>query len=340
LLCFFLAYQGIIQVMKPNIVNYTQNLGWAIALAGSTFAGVSPSYASGLVSVFDLKPTIYAGDPNNTTTPDSADKRIIKNSDFAGVGTTSTGCTASAISFTAAISAAHCFDRNSPNVDFVLNGTRYAGVVSIFPGAVFPFDDVAIISLNQSLPSDTPIYELYRKPVELGSVIEFIGYGDSGNGVNGNSSGFNSEVKRLGANVADLFFVQDRQTSQASLSFNQRNALISFDFDGTDSSSSFSGGLTLGNDIESTYGGGDSGSPNFIDDGGVLKIAGVSTGVFGINQRGTPYFGSGGIFTDVSSYASFIDQTIEFTPVPFEFSPAIGVGLLGVWGVIAKLKNK
>jgi secreted trypsin-like serine protease len=330
--------------MKPNLMNYTQNLGWAIALASSTFAGVSPSYATEALSIFDLKPTVYAGDPNNTTNPDSAGKRIITNSDFAGVGTTSTGCTASAISATAAISAAHCFDRNSPNVDFSLNGIKYEGVVSIFPGAVFPFDDVAIISLKQSLPSDTPIYELYRKPVSLGSVIEFIGYGASGNGIDGTSSGFDPNVKRLGENVADLFYVKDRQTNRTSLSFDQRNALISFDFDGPDESTNFSGDLTLGNGIESTYGGGDSGSPNFINDNGILKIAGVSTGVFGINQGGTrysnPLFGSGGIFTDVSSYVDFIDRTIEFTPVPFEFSPAIGIGLLGVWGVIAKLKKK
>jgi len=65
--------------MKPNLTSYTQNLGWAIALASSTFAGIIPVYATGSVSVSDLNPTIYTGDPNNTTTPDSADRRIIRN---------------------------------------------------------------------------------------------------------------------------------------------------------------------------------------------------------------------------------------------------------------------
>jgi hypothetical protein len=30
----------------------------------------------------------------------------------------------------------------------------------------------------------------------------------------------------------------------------------------------------------------------------------------------------------------------DLAPVPFEFSPAIGLGLLGVWGVIARLRKK
>jgi hypothetical protein len=33
-------------------------------------------------------------------------------------------------------------------------------------------------------------------------------------------------------------------------------------------------------------------------------------------------------------------RNVAFTPVPFEFSPAIGLGVLGVWGVIARLRKK
>jgi len=214
------------------------------------------------------------------------------------------GCTGAAITSTHILSAAHCFNSNSLNVTFRLNNTDYAGVVSIFNGAVFPFDDVAVITLGQSLPIGTPTYELYRNPIPLGSEIRFVGFGASGDGVNGNPIPpilFNPDIKRVGFNVVDYFYIQDRQNSQnVSLSIITRNALVGFDFDGTYASTSFSGDLTLGNNLESTYGGGDSGAPNFINEHGTLKIVGVSTGVLGITRNGqtfsNPFFGSGGFF--------------------------------------------
>lgn len=326
--------------MKLGNHNWTQSLGWVIALTG-TFSGGGSAFALQSLSLNNLSPTVYAGDPNGSPTDNPA-ARITNNPLFDGVGSIATntggGCTGAAISLTHVLSAAHCFSASAaPNVSFRLNNTNYAGVVSIFPGAVFPFDDVAVITLGQSLPSTTPTYPLFRNPIPLGTTISFVGFGAFGDGVNGNTGSFDFNVKRLGSNVVDYFYIQSGENATLTNDPARRNALVGFDFDGTDSSTNFFGGLTIGNNLESTYGPGDSGSANFINENGTLKIVGVSTGVFDfINPR--PFFGSGGIFTDVSGFSTFIDGVVA-TPVPFEFSPAIGLGLLGVWGVVGKLRK-
>lgn len=316
------------------------------AFSGNVHASESLNTLDAAITSLKSSPTVYAGSPSGND-PDTPDKRVTLASDpkFGGVGSivTNSGgsCTGAAIGLNYVLSAAHCFNPNlAPNVSFRLNNIDYLGVVSIFPGAVFPFDDVAIITLNQSLPNNTLFYELLRQPVALGSQFEFVGYGAFGNGETGNAGSFDPNVKRFGANVANFFYDENAGVGQISLT--NRTALIGFDFDGTDDTTNAIGALTIGNLIESTYGGGDSGSPNFIDVSGTLKIAGVSTGVLGITtQNGTfssPFFGSGGIFTDVSSFTGYIDSIVM--PVPFEFSPAIGVGLMGIWVIISKKKLK
>jgi hypothetical protein len=327
--------------MKTNHFHWTQKL---ISITAFTafidIFTVAPIYALSSISIptFGLDEAIFAGS-STAVPPDNTAFRITNSPEFSGIGTTSTGCTATAISSTSAISAAHCFNPNSPDVSFKLNGIDYAGKVSVFPGAVFPFDDVAVIRLSQSLPSGTPIYELLRTAVPIGSRFEFVGYGDSGDGVSGASGFFDGVTKRTGANTGDLFY-----SRSGSLDLT-RSDLIAFDFDGTDSSTSFTGGTTLGNTFESTYGGGDSGSPNFIrTSDGSLRLAGVSTGAFGVGSFPNPLFGSGGIFTDLSRFTGFIDtgvidETIGVQPVPFEFTPAIGIGLIGIWAAISKLRK-
>jgi secreted trypsin-like serine protease len=328
------------------------HLNWylkgAIALLGAFSGSVGATESLKSLNALDTaivnlrsSPTVYAGSPTGSN-PDTVTNRVTlaNNPKFGGVGSISVNCTGAAISSNHVLSAAHCFNPNSPNVNFTLNSVSYSGVVSIFPGAKFPFDDVAVITLSQSLPNTTPIYELLRQPVALGSKFEFVGFGNSGDGVNGSSGSFDPNVKRFGANTAD-FFYSENEARVGSFSLTNRTALIGFDFDGTDANTNIIGGLTIGNLQESTYGGGDSGAPNFIDVNGTLKIAGVSTGVLGVTTpNGTfsnPFFGSGGIFTDVSSFAGYIDSIVM--PVPFEFSPVLGVGLMGIWLIMVKRNN-
>ena len=102
----------------------------------------------------------------------------------------------------------------------------------------------------------------------------------------------------MGANNADQLIADDEGGGQ--------NEVFRFDFDGP-SGNGFLGGPTLGNAIETTLGGGDSGGPSFVLQNGSWHVAGVNT--FGFPNGGTltPLFGSGGGGMLVPAYAGWID---------------------------------
>jgi hypothetical protein len=93
------------------------------------------------------------------------------------------------------------------------------------------------------------------------------------------------------------------------------------------------GGPTLGNTLETSVSGGDSGSPAFIQDSsGIWRLAGVNTFTFTSMQKQTAStFGTGGGGMLVSSYADWIDGIIA-TPVPEPSTYVlllVGLGLIG-----------
>ncbi len=147
-------------------------------------------------------------------------------------------------------------------------------------------DDLAIIRLSQALPDTVRIYPLAGDEVVPGTVLTMVGYGRSGDGVNGYTVAPSFFVKRVGANIYDLFDNDD----EADFSPTSPREVWYYDFDGT------RGGLFrdtfcilglacsayLGNDVESHLGGGDSGGPSFIKSlTGEYLLAAVNT--FGIN---------------------------------------------------------
>ena len=69
-----------------------------------------------------------------------------------------------------------------------------------------------------------------------------------------------------------------------------------FDFDGSDETTNILGGGTLGNDIETTLGFGDSGGPAFIFADGTYQLAGINTFIarFTGYSYSPPLFGSAG----------------------------------------------
>ena len=177
-------------------------------------------------------------------------------------------------------------------------------------------DDLAIVALNDPIPDGIPRYPIRTTPMVSGEVVDLVGYGQSGNGDAGYTVLPNYEDKRTGKNVADLFVVDDEGTGAQEI--------FMYDFDGP--TAGLLGGPTLGNDIESKVGGGDSGGPVFIENGdGVLELAGVSTFEFSMvgvtAPRGT--FGSFGGGIDIAAYVNWVDETTAGVPEPSSVTLAV-----------------
>jgi hypothetical protein len=273
---------------------------------------------------FDIQPAIVAGDPAGTP-PDSPANRVDPNTTdslFAGVGslTIAVGsstftCTATAISPIHALTAAHCLDTNAngtidttpAGVTFNVNMSGSTSTYQIKANQLYVHpdwtgfnkpsvnDDVAIIELASELPANVPIYALNEEAFVDPVAAHFVGYGRSGNGIDGYTTGASSTVKRWGMNEIDSYDTDDESSGASEV--------FIFDFDAPSSPES------LGNDIETTLGGGDSGGPSFVDAAdGSLRVFGVNT--FTTQFTGTspiaPLFGSGAGGMVVSSYLDFI----------------------------------
>jgi hypothetical protein len=130
-----------------------------------------------------------------------------------------------------------------------------------------------------------------------------VGYGRSGDGVSGYTTNASFTIKRAGRNVADAFYGQDDAGRSAA------DEVFRYDFDGPTGNGSF-GGATLGNDVETTLGGGDSGGPSFALCTGCDPTLASSYEIVGVNTftQGTnaPKFGSLGGGINVGAYASWI----------------------------------
>lgn len=294
---------------------------------------------------FQAQPVIVAGDPSGSP-PDSPANRVDPNtvtSPFGGVGSVKvvSGGTflgsGTAITPFHVLTAAHLFDLDNngtidvapANVTFNLNfggdlsHQIVASALHIHPqytGFNNPVvnDDIAIITLSAPLPVGVPIYPLYLNPLAAGTTLTLVGYGRSGDGISGYTTGPSFTVKRKGENNADLFFVDDEGSGVKEV--------FIFDFDGP-TGNGFLGGPTLGNDRETTLGPGDSGGPAFVLVGSTLFLAGVNT--FTATFTGgpaAPLFGSGGGGMIVSAYFNFIAQ-VTGLPEPssiFSFSALVG----------------
>ncbi|HEX7971306.1 MAG TPA: PEP-CTERM sorting domain-containing protein [Thiobacillus sp.] len=225
----------------------------------------------------------------------------------------------------------------SLNVGDDLTQTLSAMAIDVFPGftGTTPgadgvwHDDLAIVTLGTPVTGAVPTYGLYGGSLSS-QTITLVGYGGGGDGVNGVTSGADASVKRVGQNRVDVQLVDDDGGPNLEV--------FVFDFDGPDSSSNVFGppgpaNLTLGATIEAQYAGGDSGSPVFVNDNGVWKIAGIGifNGSTDLSSGSNVLFGSIGGGTIVAAYLPWIESTLA-APIP---EPSIwlmmmaGLGLVG-----------
>jgi hypothetical protein len=271
------------------------------------------------------------GGAEDGTPPDSPANRVDPNtttSPWAGIGSLSVAVgalreregtyTATALDARHVVTAAHVVaGRHAADVRFNLNyGTDLSHRIEAAAIVVHPdyagfkpdarsgvvHDDLAIVRLDESIPFGVPFYAIQRTPVRPRTVITLVGYGGSGDGVHGRSVPASPSVKRVGRNVIDAGF---RDNGGGDLL-----EVYLFDFDGPDASTNRIGGGSLGNRIEATVAGGDSGSPALIPaTHGRWRLVGVNTFVAprsALNQR----FGGFGGGVLLYPYVDWVDSVL------------------------------
>ena len=198
------------------------------------------------------------------------------------------------------------------NFDDLPAGERVFAVTRIVPAPGFvgfvngevARNDLTVLELDRDVPATVPIHGLSDSPLQSGQQITLVGYGGTG-----------AAVKRSGTNVVEFL---DPASGPG-----QSPDVFAYDFD-TDTAD------------QASVVGGDSGSPVFVRDGAVWKLAGISTFSWAnpeIPVEG-PARGGGGMI--VSAYAPWIEQA---TVVP---EPATGAlfaaGMLMLVACVRALK--
>lgn len=197
-------------------------------------------------------------------------------------------------------------------------------------------DDVAVVHMNQDAPADAKIYRAYSGAISGGELITMVGYGRSGDGLNGYTTGPDFRIKRSGQNVIDLF---DRDDEQQFAGGPREVWYADFDGNGQDSFCSLLAvcSAALANDVEANIGGGDSGGSTFVRIDGEYMLIGNNT--FGGTFQGqTPgAFGTyfGGML--LSPYLDYLETATNGAIVQFLIPEPgslalVGIAMLGMMG--------
>ncbi|MCX6914767.1 MAG: hypothetical protein NT167_17250 [Verrucomicrobia bacterium] len=154
--------------------------------------------------------------------------------------------------------------------------------------------DLGLIHLATPLPQGI-VFPSLQGVMQVGNQATLVGFGRSGYGNYGYTTSATLTDRRVGYNVVDAFTPDDLGGGFA--------ALFRYDFD-SPATFGLPGG-SLGNNLESLIGPGDSGGPLLLFDGSGYSIAGVNTFVEGYGGR----FGDIGGGVVLAPYLDWIGAT-------------------------------
>ncbi len=172
--------------------------------------------------------------------------------------------------------------------------------------------DLGLLYFETPLPSGI-LFPSLSSHLSIGQEAALVGYGRSGYGNYGHTTSASLTDRRIGNNVVDWFTPDDQGGGFP--------ALFRYDFDAPDTTGSLSG--SLGNNLESLIGPGDSGGPLLVDLGGSYAIAGVNTFVEGY----------GGRFGDIGGgvvLAPYLDWIVQMTGIPVPEPSSVSLVLIGL----------
>ncbi|MEO8102330.1 MAG: trypsin-like serine protease [Betaproteobacteria bacterium] len=202
-------------------------------------------------------------------------------------------------------------------------------------------DDIAVVTMGQDAPDTAKIFKAWDPSmgVDTGQLITMVGYGRSGDGIAGYTTGPDFRIKRSGQNVMDLFDLDDEQHFASGP---QEVWYADFDGNGQDTFCTLLGVCTqiLANDKEANIGGGDSGGPSFIFYDNDYYLVGNNTfgGTFSGQTPGSfgTYFGG----MVVGAYMDYLESaTNGRIDVPEPSTGALLLTALGIFGFAARRRK-
>ncbi len=255
--------------------------------------------------------------------PDSPAYRVDPNalsSDWASVGSVvARGNPYSGVLITRrhVLTAAHVAGANPAVLEFVLNAGGDASqripVRSIHRHPNWkgfdrhrPNDDLAVMELAETVLAEIVIHPIAVARFAEGQEFTAVGYGGSGQGNIGPSIHASATVKRVGSNNADAYI--------ASSDGSGRIEGFLFDFDGQGVRNAL-GGEGLGNETETSFVGGDSGSPSFVRTADGWALFGINTFIFAFPEGPAKLstFGTGGGGVIAGAYREWIEFVLRET---------------------------